>query len=465
MVQTALITTQNQMRQNRLVSILTGQGFVVDCLNLDEIAESLSYDVVICDRGLNPGDVQYPIVWLLDSVDDAFADDDNIIDFYIPAQQEPAFLLAAIRSAIARHTTQIERDWIESRLGQSDSRFRSVITSSADGMLVVDQQGVVQFANPAAIALFNRNSLVGAVFGFPVVSGETSELEIVTQSDVESVVEMQVVETEWEGAPAQLASLRDITERKRLEREIREKELLRIALEKEVTLRKMRNQFMSMVSHEFRTPLSTISTSSDILLSYFNRLDEKRRMQHLMRIKDQVSHLIEMLDDILTIIRAETVGPEFQASMIDVYALCAETVETLRYGLTDIHYLEFVSTCGDVELLGDAKLLKRAIDNLLSNAIKYSPDGGRVRLELSCDEDYIIITISDNGIGIPPRRKATIFDAFYRADNVGLITGTGLGLAIAKQSVELHNGSLAVESTVGEGSVFTLKLPRQSDYI
>jgi signal transduction histidine kinase len=164
-----------------------------------------------------------------------------------------------------------------------------------------------------------------------------------------------------------------------------------------------------------------------------------------------------MLDNVLTIGRAETEAMDFSPAPLDLPGLCQQLVDEVRTGTDcDIH-LEFSGEPGTVEM--DEKLLRHALGNLLSNAVKYSQQGGRIIFTVRVSDAAAAFQISDQGIGIPPQDHERLFEAFHRARNVGNIAGTGLGLAIVKKSVELHGGNIAFTSEIGRGTCFTVTLP------
>jgi signal transduction histidine kinase len=282
-------------------------------------------------------------------------------------------------------------------------------------------------------------------------------IEIVaTRSDNSSVdadVVMSPVFTQ-EQVSSVVCSLRDISQRKRMEFELRD------ALEKERELNDLKSRFIARASHEFRTPLAMISTASDLLKNYGDRMTEEQRVEKLNRLQSEIKNLTALLDDLLTISKAEEVGRiEFQPVPFDVGGMCADLVGEMRDGIGMNHDFEFLASgdCRHVHV--DRKLLRRAVLNLLSNAVKYSAVGSKIQLSLTCEPAQTIIVVQDSGIGIPEDDQKQMFEAFHRGRNVEHIAGTGLGLAIVKQSVELHGGEVSFRSQVGIGSAFILTIP------
>lgn len=244
----------------------------------------------------------------------------------------------------------------------------------------------------------------------------------------------------------------DITKRKQAEEDVRK------ALEKEKELGELKSRFVTMASHEFRTPLTTILSSTDLLERYNHKFTEEKRINHLQQIKGAVKHMTSLLNDVLLIGKAEADKLDFQPMMINLEEFCHGLVEEIQI-TTNNHLITFCSQAQYSNACLDEKLLRHILSNLLSNAIKYSPQGGTVQFDLVCDRKAVVFHIQDQGIGISEADQAQLFHSFYRASNVGTISGTGLGLAIVKKSVDLHGGEIAVESAVGVGTKFTVTLP------
>jgi len=233
---------------------------------------------------------------------------------------------------------------------------------------------------------------------------------------------------------------------------------LEAALRKERELNELKQRFVSMVSHEFRNPLSTIQTSNDLLRYYSAKMSEEKRKEHFDNIDTQVKQLTEMLNDILMISKAETVGLEFKPTTLNLEDFCRALAEEVQQ-TTVKHRIHFSSSGDGSGAVVDEKLLRRAISNLLTNAVKYSPAGGAVHLRLLCAGGEAVISVEDEGIGIPQEDQKHLFEVFHRAGNVGDISGSGLGLVIIKQAVEAHGGAISVISQVNVGTTFIVRLP------
>ena len=235
---------------------------------------------------------------------------------------------------------------------------------------------------------------------------------------------------------------------------------MREALEQQKALADMRSRFVAMTSHEFRTPLAAILSAEELLRHYGERMPAEERRETLQGIADGVRRMSRMLDRVLLIGRADAQMLEFKPARIDLRVLCPRLVD--EAGLQHPGGASRV-VCDVAPELGpslyDEKLLRHIFVNLLSNAIKYSPGGGEVRFEVRRDGDDTLFRVCDRGIGIPAGEVDQLFESFQRASNVGDIPGTGLGLAIVKNAVDMHGGTIAVESVPGEGTTFTVRLP------
>ncbi len=235
------------------------------------------------------------------------------------------------------------------------------------------------------------------------------------------------------------------------------------ALLKEKELSELKSKFISITSHEFRTPLTTIISSAQLLGKYGRSWDEERYTKHTERIQKSVQYLTNLLNDVLTISKTESGKIKFEPRIINLKNLCLTIQDDISAQLTDKHRLNFEFRIPDEEFLIDEKLITFILFNLLSNAIKYSIDGGDVDFIVTRDGKEIIFTIQDNGIGIPEADQSNLFEPFNRGQNVGTISGTGLGMSIVKRSVEIHGGSISFESKEKAGTRFFIKIPTGID--
>ncbi len=256
----------------------------------------------------------------------------------------------------------------------------------------------------------------------------------------------------------------DITElsnyRENLEGMVAEKNRELIdALMKERELAELKMQFITMASHEFRTPLAVIQSGTDLLLHYHDKLTLDQRQENLRKLQKEVHGMKEMLDDVLHFGKGQSGKLEFRSESIDLVALCLEAVRNVS--LIDHSNVE-IKTVGECyPVTADAKLTRQILTNLLSNAIKYSPSAAVIVLELEYRGDAVAITVQDQGLGISAEDRERIFEPFFRGRNAGARYGSGLGLAITRMAVEMHSGTIAVKSIPGEGSTFTVVLPQK----
>ncbi|MCA1990580.1 MAG: hybrid sensor histidine kinase/response regulator [Coleofasciculus sp. S288] len=240
------------------------------------------------------------------------------------------------------------------------------------------------------------------------------------------------------------------------------KEALAVALAQEKELSELKSRIITTVSHEYRTPLTTIASSAELLENYRHKWDEAKQLKHFQRIRDTVKHMTNLVNDVLFLNQAEFEKLECKPVPLDLVTFFQEIIDEQQLVVGDKHDLIFTSSGEDGEVLGDVKLLRQICTNLIDNAIKYSPDGGTVSLHLILEKTRVIFSCLDQGIGIPVEDQQKLFKSFSRASNVGTIGGTGLGLSIVQKCVDLCGGEIVVDSEVGAGTKFTVMLPRKS---
>jgi PAS domain S-box-containing protein len=245
----------------------------------------------------------------------------------------------------------------------------------------------------------------------------------------------------------------DITDRKTFVEEIRR------ALAKEKDLNILKSRFISMISHEFRTPLTAIMLSTDLLRRYGDQWSEEDKSKHFDRIQKTVLRMTQLMESVLTIGRMEAGKFDFQPESMDLHSYCrslAESIEFTASGKVKIKFY-YSGNCNDPMI--DENLIGLILSNLLNNAVKYSPQGKDVHFEVTCDQSNASFVVKDQGIGIPEKDRKNLFNTFYRASNVGSISGYGLGLNIVKRCVEAHKGDIFVQSEENKGTTFTVKIP------
>jgi len=234
----------------------------------------------------------------------------------------------------------------------------------------------------------------------------------------------------------------------------------RIALEKEKELSELKSRFWMMVAHEFRNPLTAILGSAQLLENHSHELGEVKRREYFYLIQTSVDSMNQLLTEVLSFGKAERGKLEFSPAPLDLKRFCEDLIEEMQFSISSQNHRIIFRQQGDcTEACLDDKLLRHVFRNLLSNAIKYSPQGGDIYFELICQDGEAIFKVKDNGIGIPAVDQPLLFESFHRSANVGGIPGYGLGLTMVKKCLDLQQGQIRVDSEVGIGTIFTVRLP------
>lgn len=244
-------------------------------------------------------------------------------------------------------------------------------------------------------------------------------------------------------------------------RDILESEL-RLSLKEEKGLGEMKNRLISTVSHEFRTPLSAIISSTELLEQYSQRWSDEKKLEILGRIRQAADKLTGLIEDVLLYSRTRDGDLECNRTNLDLAAYCENLIENFQLTAGEGKILRMVEVGEKQTAYLDQKLLGYILNNLLSNAVKYSGPGGEIELRLEWHPEKVVLQVKDNGIGIPQKDQPSLFEPFHRASNVKAIGGTGFGLAIVKHSVLAHNGHIRVDSVEGSGTIFSVSLPLTS---
>lgn len=392
-----------------------------------------------------------------------------------------------------------------------DALFRH----ATEGIIVVDRGGVIVMANPKAVELFGfqQTDLVNAkiedlvpgrlaekhtqyrsqYFADAKARGMGSQQELYARREDGSEFPVEVSLSPFQTSEGQfvVAFIIDITERKTQEKRILEaneqihklnaeleervrqrtaeladairsveksqREVVK-ALEKERELNQMKSRFVTVASHEFRTPLATILSSSSLISKYSSAEDDEKRQKHIQRIKSTVNNLTEILNDFLSIGKLEEGKIKCIPVLMDYPAFCTAIIEEVK-GLCKEGQVIHFEQAGRADVWLDKQLLRNVLLNLLSNAIKYSGDNTGIFFRTKVIDQFIQIDIEDHGIGIPENDQPYIFERFFRANNAGTAQGTGLGLNIVKGYVELMGGVVALTSILGQGTIFHVAIP------
>lgn len=245
----------------------------------------------------------------------------------------------------------------------------------------------------------------------------------------------------------------DISERKTAEI------ALRNALIREKELGELKSRFVSMTSHEFRTPLTTIMSTASFLEMADEKISTDKRLTRLSKIRQAARDMAELLDEVLVFGKAEANRLEFVPEAINLISFITEIVEDYRAGSHSSHQFVFNHPQQLKPFYGDIKLMRQVLSNLLSNAIKYAPVDTTITIDLTHGENQFILSISDQGIGIPEEDQPLIFDPFHRAHNTREYSGTGLGLAITRRAISRHEGDITFVSQPDKGTKFIVTLP------
>ncbi len=410
-------------------------------------------------------------------------------------------------------------------------RLQAIIDTAIDGIITIDNKGIVESINPAGAHTFgyepeeiighninilmpspdrerhdtyissyisSRNAKIigigrevhglkknGSVFPFRLAVGEVilNDRTIFTGiihdlSDVKAA-EKKIIEInrslerkvqertdELEKVVNRLLSTNQQLETEVTEREAIAKQLtikgqeLQVALGKERELSELKSRFVSMASHEFRTPLSTILSSAALISRYPTEDQFAQREKHVGRIKSAVTNLTGILNDFLSLSKLEEGKISVKIQDCRLEEICQEVMQETEGILKKDQKIEYSGVAKDIIFRTDARILKNIFFNLVSNAIKYSDAGSVISCDFQSEDDHVIISIADEGIGIPIEDQKHLFSRFFRASNVESIQGTGLGLNIVRKYVKLLGGEISYTSTIGLGTTFIVKLPK-----
>ena len=389
---------------------------------------------------------------------------------------------AAVLGFVANHVSAaIERYQALEEVRKSEERYRLVIESVGVGVLVV-QDGRMVFVNPSMIRIVGHpmEFLLSQPFTATLHPDDVAEVaqrhhrrlrgepveehysfRIITEAGEIRTLELSAVVIQWSNRDATLLFVVDATARIQAEHSQRQ------ALQQQIALNDMKARFITMASHEFRTPLATIHGSVELLQHYSDRMLPDKKAATLQKIDEAVQRMTHMLENVLVIGRSDAGRVEFKPRWLSVTTFCLSLVDEVRSAMS--RHIERI--CLQIDMpppenlyLLDDSLIRNIVGNLLSNAIKYSPEGGEVRFSIIPQGQELVLTVSDQGIGIPKADQAQLFISFHRASNVGPIAGTGLGLSIVKEAVACHQGSITLDSDVGQGSRFTVRLPARNHH-
>ncbi|OGC76329.1 MAG: hypothetical protein A2Z27_03505 [candidate division Zixibacteria bacterium RBG_16_50_21] len=369
-------------------------------------------------------------------------------DYLVKGQMENSQLERSLFYAIERARLQEELDQYTQELWKTEANLRKILEKNAYGIIVVDENKHILFTNPAAEAMMGcqKKELLRQCFSFPLDGGKTSEIEIRHGNQDLIAAEMRVVNINWEGKPAYLVSLHDITKRKETEEKMRH-------------LDRMKSEFLSNVSHELRTPLQSISGFTKLIMN--GQVPDLSTQQEFLQIIDRESlHLGNLINSLLDMSRLESGRFQINPRILPVREPIFESVSSF-HSLAREKNIELIEDIPEdlPEMEVDGERLRQVVINLLSNAIKFSDPGSTVSVKAGKNHNALLFQVSDHGIGIPEDAMAHLFERFYRAEGELVRGGTGLGLYISKQIIEAHGGRIWATSQQGEGSTFSFTLP------
>jgi PAS domain S-box-containing protein len=238
------------------------------------------------------------------------------------------------------------------------------------------------------------------------------------------------------------------------------KKELEKALSKERELGELKSRFVSMASHEFRTPLSTVLSSVQLIAKYTKTEDQEKREKHVKRIVDAVNHLNDILEEFLSVGKLEEGKIKATLAETNLYNCLQEVVQEMQNIAKEGQKIEF-NHQGSEKILTDCSILKKILINLLSNAIKFSPENSLIQIKSKIEDDELHIDVIDEGIGISEKDQEHLFERFFRAENAINIKGTGLGLNIVAKFTEMLGGKVSIKSALGKGTTVSLKFPVQ----
>lgn len=364
---------------------------------------------------------------------------------------------AALRESEAQYRTLFE--------DANDAIFLNSVSAGGypDRILAVNDVACARLGYTRDELLSMKISQVDSMDGLEQLIPMAAQLRATGRASLERVhlardgrripVEVNARQFELHGQTVMLSIVHDLTDHKQTEAALRD------ALTRERELNELKSRFVSMVSHEFRSPLTAIQTNASLVRRQLARHPDDKGLVYIERIQAAIQRMTTMLDEVLILGRAESGKLDFTPAPLDLNRFCRVLVDELQTGAGEAQVIQLTLDGNYDEMRLDETLLRHILTNLLTNAIKYSPHGGRIEVAVTTVDQNVIFRVTDRGLGIPREAQARLFETFYRANNVGRIQGTGLGLAIVKHAVDLHQGTITIDSEVGQGTTVIVTIP------
>ena len=336
---------------------------------------------------------------------------------------------------------------------------------NADGLIIISSEGKPLYANPAAEQIFGDDleDLINETTGIPFWSPDVAEMELVRPGGDKVLAEIRMSDIDWDGEPALLASVRDISERRRAEHLRRELAAQKLVSDELRRLSELKSQFVDLVTHELRTPMTAIQAGVGLLLQQAPEQLSADQLELLQLIERNTARLNRFTTDVLDLSRLEAGSHELRKVPTSLNAVLEPAVRlmALKARQHDISVEIREGEGRDLMVLADADALTRVVTNLVGNAITHCPGGTRVYVSTAQRNGVVQVAVSDDGQGIPAADLPMVFDRFYRVRrrSGGAKPGSGLGLTLCKSLMTALDGELTVESTEGEGCTFRLTLP------
>jgi two-component system, LuxR family, sensor kinase FixL len=394
---------------------------------------------------------------------------------------------------------------------ESAALLKAIIENAIDGIITIDERGHIESINPAACNLFQYSpeEVIGKnvstlmpppdrdrhdqylhryqATGDPHIIGIGREVKGLKKDGSVFPFRLGVSEVQYSGRKIYNGFIHDLSREKEAEEKLKDytskledlveertsslketvhaleqaKEEVSQSLEKEKELGMLKSRFVSMASHEFRTPLSAIQLSAVLIDKYTIQRDSANVEKHISRIKNSVSNLTSILNDFLSLEKLEAGKVEAVYTVFDIVKFAEEVTEEMQLISKQNQLIVYQHTGTHSMVKIDQSLLKNCIINLVANAIKYSGENTFIEFNTEVNNKQLIVTVKDNGIGIPESDQKHLFEAFFRAHNIGNIPGTGLGLNIVTRYASLMGGQISFQSKVNKGTSFTITFPNR----